>query len=51
VPVDASVKVPVRAPLYAEGNMVYVHASNRCVYAVDVQSGNTVWKFPYSDIK
>jgi outer membrane protein assembly factor BamB len=51
VPVDASLKVPVRAPLCAEGNMVYVHASNRCVYAVDVQSGNVVWKFPYSDIK
>jgi outer membrane protein assembly factor BamB len=51
VPVDTSVKVPVRAPLYAEGNTVYVHASNRCVYAVDLQSGNVVWKFPYSDIK
>jgi outer membrane protein assembly factor BamB len=51
VPVDASLKVPVRAPLCAEGNMVYVHASNRCVYAVDVQSGDVVWKFPYSDIK
>jgi outer membrane protein assembly factor BamB len=51
VPIDASVKVPVRAPLYAEGNIVYVHAGNRCVYAIDVQSGNIVWKFPYSDIK
>jgi outer membrane protein assembly factor BamB len=51
VSVGASVKVPVRAPLYAEGNMVYVHASNRCVYAVDVQSGDVVWKFPYSDIE
>jgi outer membrane protein assembly factor BamB len=51
VPVDASVKVPVRSPLYAEGNMVYVHASNRCVYCVDVQSGDKVWDFPYSDIK
>jgi outer membrane protein assembly factor BamB len=51
VPVDSSLRVPVRAPLYADGNMVYVHASNRCVYAVDVQSGDVVWKFPYSDIK
>jgi outer membrane protein assembly factor BamB len=51
VSVGASVKVPVRAPLYAEGNMVYVHASNRCVYAVDVQTGDVVWKFPYSDIE
>jgi outer membrane protein assembly factor BamB len=51
VPVDASVKVPVRAPLYAEGNMVYVHASNRCVYCVDIQSGEKVWDFCYSEIE
>ena len=51
VPVGASVKVPVRAPLYAEGNMVYVHASNRCVYCVDVRSGEKVWDFCYSEIK
>jgi outer membrane protein assembly factor BamB len=49
--VNAPAKVLVRAPLYAEGNMVYVHASNRCVYGVDVQSGKEVWKFPYSDVK
>jgi outer membrane protein assembly factor BamB len=41
----------VMAPLYAEENMVYVHARNRCVYAVDVQSGEKVWDFSYSDIK
>jgi outer membrane protein assembly factor BamB len=41
----------VMAPLYAEENMVYVHARNRCVYAVDVQSGDKVWEFLYSDIK
>ncbi|MBC8274147.1 MAG: PQQ-binding-like beta-propeller repeat protein [Chloroflexi bacterium] len=51
VPVDASVKVPVKAPLYAEGNMVYVHASNRCVYCIDVQSGEKVWSFCYSEIE
>jgi outer membrane protein assembly factor BamB len=42
---------PVMAPLYAEENMVYVHARNRCVYGVDVQSGEKVWEFCYSDIK
>jgi outer membrane protein assembly factor BamB len=41
----------VMAPLYAEENMVYVHARNRCVYGVDVQSGEKVWEFCYSDIK
>ena len=51
VSVGDSVKVPVRAPLCAEGNMVYVHASNRCVYALDVQIGDVVWNFPYSDIE
>ena len=39
------------APLYADENMVYVHARNRCVYGVDVQSGKKVWEFPYSDVK
>jgi len=51
VSVDTSVMVPVRAPLYAEGNMVYVHASNRCVYCVDVQSGEKVWGFCYSEVE
>jgi outer membrane protein assembly factor BamB len=41
----------VMAPLYAEENMVYVHARNRCVYCVDVQSGEKVWEFSYSEIK
>ncbi|MCJ7515695.1 MAG: PQQ-binding-like beta-propeller repeat protein [Dehalococcoidia bacterium] len=48
VPVDASVTVPVKAPLYAEGNMVYIHAGNFCVYSIDVQSGKTVQVFNYS---
>ena len=51
VSVDTSVMVPVRAPLYAEGNMVYVHASNRCVYCIDVQSGEKVWGFCYSEVE
>jgi outer membrane protein assembly factor BamB len=51
VSVDTSVRVPVRAPLYAEGSMVYVHASNRCVYCVDVQSGEKVWGFCYSEVE
>jgi outer membrane protein assembly factor BamB len=46
-----SIGYSVMAPLYAEENMVYVHARNRCVYGVDVQSGEKVWDFPYSDIK
>src|SRR4030042_106295 len=41
----------VMSPLYAEENIVYVHARNRCVYAIDVQSGDTVWEFCYSDIQ
>jgi len=48
---SVSIGSSVRAPLYVDGNMVYVHASNRCVYAVDVQSGEKVWEFCYSDIK
>jgi len=53
VPVDASIKVPVpvRAPLYAAGNMVYIHAGNFCVYSLDVQSGKTVQVFTYSSNK
>lgn len=51
VPLDASARISVRAPLYAEGNTVYVHASNRCVYCIDVYRGEVLWKFPYSNIK
>jgi outer membrane protein assembly factor BamB len=48
---SVSIGSQVMAPLYAEENMVYVHARNRCVYAIDVQSGDKVWEFCYSDIK
>lgn len=44
-----SIGYSVMAPLYAEENMVYVHARDRCVYSVDVQSGGIAWKFS-SDI-
>jgi len=37
---DASVV----APLYAEGNLVYVHSKTRYAYAVDVQAGQVAWK-------
>lgn len=46
---SVSIGYQVMAPLYAEENMVYVHARNRCIYAIDVQSGNNVWEFCYSD--
>lgn len=48
VPIDASIKVPVRAPLYAEGNIVYVHGGNREVYGVDMQSNKVTELFSYS---
>jgi outer membrane protein assembly factor BamB len=46
-----SIGSQVMAPLYAEKSTVYVHARNRCVYSVNVQSGEIAWKFCYSDIK
>ncbi|MBM3119684.1 MAG: hypothetical protein FJ006_09110 [Chloroflexi bacterium] len=46
-----SIDSSVMAPLYAENGTVYVHARNRCVYSVNVQGGEIVWKFCYSDIK
>ena len=48
---SVSIGYQVMGPLYAEENIVYVHARNRCVYAIDVQSGDTVWEFCYSDIQ
>jgi outer membrane protein assembly factor BamB len=46
-----SIGSAVMAPLYASDTMVYVHARNRCIYAVDVDKGKIAWKFSYSDIK
>jgi outer membrane protein assembly factor BamB len=41
----------VMAPLYAQGNMVYAHSSNFCVYGFNVETGQKVWEFCYSGIK
>jgi outer membrane protein assembly factor BamB len=41
----------VKAPLLVDGNMVYVHAGDFCVYGVDIETGQKVWEFCYSDIK
>jgi outer membrane protein assembly factor BamB len=46
-----SVSGEVMAPLYAQGDMVYVHASNFTVYGLDIQKGAKIWEFPYSNIK
>jgi len=46
-----SIGASVMAPLYGEDNMVYVHARNRCVYGVDIQKGEKVWEFCYSEIE
>lgn len=35
----------VMAPLYTDGDIVYVHARDRYIYAIDVQAGKMVWKF------
>jgi len=42
---------PVKAPLFVEGNTLYVHAGNLCVYGVDLKSGEKAWEFCYSSIK
>jgi outer membrane protein assembly factor BamB len=41
----------VMAPLLVDGNLVYVHAGNFCVYGVNVETGQKVWDFCYSDVK
>lgn len=35
----------VMAPIYSDGNRVYVHARDRNVYCVDLQDGQIAWKF------
>ena len=45
-----SVGYAVMAPLYADGEVVYVHARDHYVYAVDIQSGEIIWKFT-SDVE
>ncbi len=39
---------PVKAPLLADGNTLYIHTGNLCVYAFDIQSGEKLWEFCYS---
>jgi outer membrane protein assembly factor BamB len=46
-----SVGGEVMAPLYAQGNMVYAHAGNFCVYSIDVETGLKTWEFCYSEAK
>jgi outer membrane protein assembly factor BamB len=40
-----SIGYSVMAPLYAEEGMVYVHARDRGVYCIDVQTGVIAWEF------
>jgi len=35
----------VIAPIYIDGNNAYVHATDKNVYCVDLQSGQVAWKF------
>ncbi len=42
---SASVGKLVKAPIYVDGNRVYVHAMDKNVYCVDLQSGQIAWKF------
>jgi len=40
-----SIGYDVMAPLYAIGNIVYVHGRDDYVYGVDIDSGQITWKF------
>jgi len=40
-----SIGSSVMAPLYSNESIVYVHARDRYVYAVDVEAGEILWKF------
>ncbi len=33
------------APLCAVGDMIYIHARDRCIYGVNIELGEVVWKF------
>ena len=39
-----SIGFQVMAPLYAEENLVFVHARNHFVYCIDAQRGRVVWE-------
>ena len=40
-----SIGYATMAPLYAKDNIIYVHARNDYIYAVDIQTGKVTWKF------
>jgi outer membrane protein assembly factor BamB len=41
---QVTIDAEVMAPLYADGNTVYVHARNYTVYAVDLQEARIIWE-------
>jgi glucose dehydrogenase len=42
---QVSIDATVMALLYAEGDIVYIHAREHKVYAVDIQEGTVLWEF------
>jgi outer membrane protein assembly factor BamB len=42
---SVSIGSTVMAPLYSNEEIVYVHARDRYVYAIDVKAGEIAWKF------
>jgi len=42
---------PAMAPLLADGDVVYVHTGNFCVYSINIQTGEKAWEFCYSNIE
>ena len=40
-----SIGAKVMAPIYSDGDMVYIHARDRNIYCVDLHSGQIAWKF------
>lgn len=40
-----AVGAQIMAPLCAVDNMLYVHARDRCIYGINVEKGEVVWKF------
>jgi outer membrane protein assembly factor BamB len=42
---SVSIGSTVMAPLYSNEGIVYIHARDRYVYAIDVKAGEEAWKF------
>ena len=40
-----------KAPLLADGDTVFVHTGNFCVYSINVKTGEKTWEFCYSTIE